>query len=125
MQDDESAIKIREMMHQLGFEDLDIYMEAVRLYELRGDKTMVDHYLQLLLEDSPCQTYTNTLLYTHCEWLKEVGKYATDPRSGFYEKFVNNILNEYRMNHSVRQSEKWKNEVRVDGCGKAMRPEDR
>lgn len=104
MQDNVSSIKIKEMMHQLGFKDVDIYMEAVRVSELNNNKTMEDHYLQLLLADNPHRVFTNTFLSAHCEWLKEVGKYDNDPRSGFYEEFVN-ILNKYRTNHKTQQSE--------------------
>ena len=103
MQDGVSSIKIKGMMHQLGFKDVDIYMEAVRVSELNNNKTMENHYLQLLLEDNPHRVFTNTFLYTHCEWLKEVGKYDNDPRCGYYEEFIG-LLDEYRKSHDAIQS---------------------
>jgi len=78
---EEGAANIKGWLHDLGFSDLDINLELVRLYSSIGD-CKFKFYLNSAMKDSS-YPFSDSELLAYCQWLKENSKDQVDHRFGF------------------------------------------
>ncbi len=74
-----------EILADMGYSKLDIYLESARLHLLNGNVKASDRYLELALNQYSYPFLSSELL-KHCEWLSSTPEVKSDPRRGFEEK---------------------------------------